>query len=50
MIKIIKVSGFEENVEKFALKEERGGLLDVSNLIFDKVVEREREYFDEVDE
>ena len=43
MIKIIKVSGFEENVEKFALKEERGGLLGVSNLIFDKVVENERE-------
>ena len=43
VIKIIKVSGFEENVEKFALKEERGGLLGVSNLIFDKVVENERE-------
>ena len=43
MIKIIKVSGFEEKVEKLTLKEERSGLQSVSNLIFNKVVENERE-------
>lgn len=43
MIKIIKVSGFEEKVEKLTLKEERSGLQSVSNLIFNKVVDGERE-------
>ena len=44
MIKIIKVSGFEnENVEKLTLKEEKSGLLGVSSLIFNKVVDGERE-------
>ena len=38
-----KVSSFEEKVEKLTLKEERRRLLGVSNLIFDKVVENERE-------
>ena len=42
MIKIIKVSGFEE-VEKLSLKEEKRGLLSVSSLIFNKVVDGERE-------
>ena len=43
MVVRIKVSGFEEKVEKLTLKEERRGLLGVSSLIFNKVVENERE-------
>jgi RNA polymerase sigma factor (sigma-70 family) len=43
MVIRIKVSGFEEKVEKLTLKEERSGLLGVSSLIFNKVVENERE-------
>ena len=43
MIVGIKVSGFEEKEVKFSPKEERAGLLSVSNLIFNKVVEGERE-------
>ena len=44
MIKIIKVSGFEnENVEKLSLLDEKRGLLGVSSLIFNKVVDGERE-------
>ena len=44
MIKIIKVSGFEnENVEKLTLKEEKSRLLGVSSLIFNKVVDGERD-------
>jgi RNA polymerase sigma factor, sigma-70 family len=43
MVVKIKVSGFEEKVEKLTLREERSGLLDVSSLIFNKVVENERE-------
>ena len=43
MIKIIKVSGFEE-VEKLSFKEEKRGLLSVSSLIFNKVVDGERDY------
>ena len=43
MVVKIKVSGFEESVEKLTLKEERSGLLDVSSLVFNKVVEGERE-------
>ena len=44
MIKIIKVSGFEnENVEKLSLMEEKRGLLGVSSLIYNKVVDGERE-------
>lgn len=44
MIKIIKVSGFEnENVEKLSLMDEKRGLLGVSSLIFNKVVDGERE-------
>ena len=43
MVVKIKVSGFEEKVEKLTLKEERSQLLSVSNLIFNKVVENERE-------
>ena len=43
MIKIIKVSGFEE-VEKLSLENEKRGLLGVSSLIFNKVVDGEREY------
>ena len=42
MIKTIKVSGFEE-VEKLSLKEEKRGLLSVSSLIYNKVVDGERE-------
>jgi hypothetical protein len=43
MIKIIKVSGFEnEDVEKLTLMEEKSGLLGVSSLIFNKVVDGER--------
>jgi RNA polymerase sigma factor (sigma-70 family) len=43
MIKIIKVSGFEE-VEKLSLEDEKRGLLGVSSLIYNKVVDGEREY------
>ena len=44
MIKIIKVSGFEnEVVEKLSLMEEKRGLLGVSSLIFNKVVDGERD-------
>ena len=43
MVVKIKVSGFEEKVEELTLKEERSQLLSVSNLIFNKVVENERE-------
>ena len=42
MIKIIKVSGFEE-VEKLSLMDEKRGLLGVSSLIYNKVVDGERE-------
>ena len=45
MIKIIKVSGFEnEVVEKLSLMEEKRGLLGVSSLIYNKVVDGERDY------
>ena len=45
MVVRIKVSGFEnENVEKLSLMEEKRGLLGVSSLIFNKVVDGEREY------
>ena len=43
MVVRIKVSGFEECVEKLTLKEEKRRLLGVSHLIFNKVVENERE-------
>jgi len=44
MIRIIKVSGFEnEVVEKPSLKDEKRGLLGVSSLIYNKVVDGERE-------
>ena len=44
MIVGIKVSGFEnENVEKLSLMEEKRGLLGVSSLIYNKVVDGERE-------
>ena len=44
MIVKIKVSGFEnENVEKLSLVEEKRGLLGVSSLIFNKVVDGERD-------
>ena len=43
MIVGIKVSSFEEKEVRLSPKEERVGLLGVSNLIFDKVVEEERE-------
>ena len=44
MIRIIKVSGFEnEVVEKLSFKDEKKGLLGVSSLIFNKVVDGERE-------
>ena len=44
MVVRIKVSGFEnKNDEKLTLREERSGLLGVSSLIFNKVVENERE-------
>ena len=43
MIVKIWVSSFEEEVEKLSLKEEKRGLLGVSHLIFNKVVEDERE-------
>ena len=42
MIRIIKVSGFEE-VEKLSLEDEKRGLLGVSSLIYNKVVDGERE-------
>ena len=42
MIVGIKVSGFDE-VEKMSLKEEKRGLVEVSNLIFNKVVNGERD-------
>ena len=42
MIRIIKVSGFEK-VEKLSLEEEKRGLLSVSSLIYNKVVNGERE-------
>ncbi len=42
MIKRIDVSGFGESAGKLTLEEERSGLLSVSNLKFDKVVENER--------
>ena len=42
MIKIIKVSGFKE-VEKLSLKEEKRGLLSVSSLIYNKVVDEMRD-------
>jgi RNA polymerase sigma factor (sigma-70 family) len=41
MVVRIKVSGFED--EKLTLKEEKSGLLGVSTLLFNKVVEGERE-------
>ena len=44
MVVKIKVSGFEnENVEKLSLMEEKRGLLGVSSLMFNKVVDGERE-------
>ena len=43
MVVRMKVSGFEEQVEKLTLKEERSGLLGVSSLIFNKVVDGERD-------
>ena len=43
MIVKIRVSSFEEKVEKLSPMEERRGLLGVSHLIFNKVVEGERE-------
>ena len=44
MVVRIKVSGFEnEDVEKLTLMEEKSGLLGVSSLIFNKVVDGERE-------
>ena len=44
MVVRIKVSGFEnENVEKLSLMEEKRGLLGVSSLIYNKVVDGERE-------
>ena len=44
MIRIIKVSGFEnEVVEKLSLMEEKRGLLGVSRLIYNKVVDEMRE-------
>ena len=42
MIRIIKVSGFEK-VEKLSLEEKKRGLLSVSSLIYNKVVDGERE-------
>ena len=44
MVLRIKVSGFEnEDVKKLTLKEEKSGLLGVSSLIFNKVVDGERD-------
>ena len=42
MIVGIKVSGFDEE-KKLTLKDEKSGLLSVSSLVFNKVVEEERE-------
>ena len=42
MIRIIKVSGFEK-VEKLSLEEEKRGLLSVSSLIYNKVVDEMRD-------
>ena len=42
MVKI-KVSSFEEKEEKLTLKEEKSGLLGVSDYLFNKVMEGERE-------
>ena len=43
MVVRIKVSGFDENDEKLTLKEEKSGLLGVSDYLFNKVVDGERE-------
>ena len=43
MVVRIKVSGFEEKEEKLTLEEEKSGLLGASSLIFNKVVDGERE-------
>jgi len=43
MIVGIKVSGFEEKEVRLSPKEERAGLLSVSNHMFNKMVEEERE-------
>lgn len=43
MIVKVWVSSFDEKVEKLSLMEDRRGLLGVSHLIFNKVVEGERE-------
>ena len=43
MVVKILVSGFEEKEEKLTLKEERSGLLGVSDYLFNKVVDEERE-------
>ena len=43
MIVKVWVSSFDEKVEKLSPMEERRGLLGVSHLIFNKVVEGERE-------
>ena len=43
MIVKIRVSSYEEKVEKLSLKEEKRELLGVSHLIFNKVMEGERE-------
>ena len=43
MIVRIKVSGFEENEGKLTLEEERSGLLGVSKMFFNNVVDNERE-------
>ena len=43
MIVRIKVSGFEENEGKLTLGEERSGLLGVSKMFFNNVVDNERE-------
>ena len=43
MIKIIKVSGFEESVKKISGEEEKRKLLSESKNFFNKVVENERD-------
>ena len=43
MIVRVKVSGFDEEEEKFSLKEEKRELVKVSKLIFNKVVDGERD-------
>ena len=43
MVVKIKVSGYEESAEKLTLKEEKRQLFGMSNLIFNKVVENERD-------